>query len=85
VHAKDLQIDREGLYQNGRDVAWHGLAIPRRRVGDVRWNHFISRLTAAAYGLRGQCGARRPVLREIRRLVKKGFMNRPRALRPFIK
>jgi sugar phosphate isomerase/epimerase len=43
VHAKDLQIDKEGLYQNGALSQGMGWQIPRLPgLGDMDWAHFIS-------------------------------------------
>jgi len=51
VHAKDLQIDREGLYQNGIMSAGMGWQVPRLPGhGDVDWRRFISALYKAHYG-----------------------------------
>lgn len=50
VHAKDLQIDREGLYQNGILSAGMGWAVPRLPgLGDVDWRKFISSLYLSGY------------------------------------
>jgi hypothetical protein len=50
VHAKDLQIDHEGLYQNGVFSQGMGWQIPRLPgLGDMNWGHFISALYRAGY------------------------------------
>ena len=49
VHAKDLQIDREGLYQHGVLSQGMGWQVPRLPgLGDVDWGKFIARSTAPA-------------------------------------
>jgi len=50
VHAKDLQLDREGLYRNGIMSAGMGWQIPRLPgLGDVDWRRFISALYRTGY------------------------------------
>ncbi len=42
VHAKDLRIDHEGLYQNGitsLGIGWEVPVLPG--LGDVRWDKLI--------------------------------------------
>ena len=49
VHAKDMEIDRDGLYE--RDgLAGIGWQIPRLPgLGEVRWDRFISALYREGY------------------------------------
>jgi sugar phosphate isomerase/epimerase len=50
VHAKDLAIDREGLYRHGtfsNGIGWAVPHVPGR--GDVRWDRFIAALAAVGY------------------------------------
>jgi sugar phosphate isomerase/epimerase len=50
VHAKDLEIDRDGLYANGVMSLGMGWQVPRMPgLGDVPWNRFIAALIAAHY------------------------------------
>jgi sugar phosphate isomerase/epimerase len=50
VHAKDLEIDRDGLYQNGVMSLGIGWQVPRLPgLGEVQWNRFIASLVAAGY------------------------------------
>jgi sugar phosphate isomerase/epimerase len=50
VHAKDMEIDREGLYERGVLSAGMGWQIPRLPgLGEVRWDRFISALYKAGY------------------------------------
>ena len=50
VHAKDLEIDRDGLYRNGTISLGMGWQIPRLPgLGEVRWDRFIAALWAIGY------------------------------------
>jgi sugar phosphate isomerase/epimerase len=50
VHAKDLMIDRDGLYENGILSAGMGWQIPRLcGLGEVDWPGFFSGLKSAGY------------------------------------
>jgi sugar phosphate isomerase/epimerase len=50
VHAKDLRIDREGLYNRGTLSAGMGWQIPRLPgLGEVNWPAFISALYEVGY------------------------------------
>lgn len=50
VHAKDLLIDRDGLYERGVMSAGIGWQIPRLPgLGEVPWNVFFSSLYRAGY------------------------------------
>jgi sugar phosphate isomerase/epimerase len=86
VHAKDLMIDREGLYERGIISAGMGWQVPRMPgLGDVNWNTIFSGLYRAGYD--------GPVVieHEDRRFegsdeaVKRGFLLARDVLRPFVK
>jgi len=50
VHAKDLMIDREGLYERGILSAGMGWQIPRLcGLGDVNWGQFFGELYRVGY------------------------------------
>ena len=50
VHAKDLHIDREGLYNNGVLSQGMGWQVPRLPgLGDVDWAKFITALKSVGY------------------------------------
>ena len=50
VHAKDLMIDRDGLYEHGVMSAGMGWQVPRLcGLGDVDWRGFFSGLYRAGY------------------------------------
>lgn len=86
VHAKDLMIDRDGLYERGIMSAGMGWQVPRMPgLGDVEWNAVFSSLYRAGYD--------GPVVieHEDRRfegsdeLVKRGFLLARDVLRPYVK
>lgn len=86
VHAKDLMIDRDGLYENGILSAGIGWQVPRMPgLGEVDWGAFFSGLYRAGYD--------GPVIieHEDRRFegsddqVKRGFLLARDVLRPFVK
>ena len=50
VHAKDMEVDRDGLYENGVLSLGMGWQVPRLPgLGEVRWDRFISTLYAIGY------------------------------------
>jgi len=50
VHAKDLEIDRDGLYEHGVMSLGMGWQVPRMPgLGEVRWNRFIGALISGGY------------------------------------
>jgi len=86
VHAKDVMVDRDGLYENGTMSAGMGWQIPRLcGLGDVDWPDFFSGLYRAGYD--------GPVIIEHEdRLfegsadkIKRGFLRARDVLAPFIK
>ena len=86
VHAKDLMIDHDGLYERGILSAGIGWQVPRMPgLGDVDWNVIFSGLYRAGYD--------GPVIieHEDRQFegsddkVKRGFLLARDVLRPFVK
>jgi len=86
AHAKDLMIDRDGLYERGIMSAGMGWQIPRMPgLGEVDWSTIFSGLYRAGYD--------GPIIieHEDRRfegndeLVKRGFYLARDVLRPFVK
>ena len=50
VHAKDMEIDRDGLYEHGMMSAGMGWQMPRLPgLGEVRWDRFVAALYAVGY------------------------------------
>jgi sugar phosphate isomerase/epimerase len=85
THAKDLQIDRDGLYRHGSLSAGIGWQVPRLPgLGEVSWPRFVAALSAAGYD--GVVS----IEHEDRRfegdeeLVKRGFLLARNVLRPLI-
>ncbi|MGX7873752.1 sugar phosphate isomerase/epimerase family protein [Mesorhizobium sp. ORM6] len=86
VHAKDLMIDHDGLYERGILSAGIGWQVPRMPgLGDVDWSGFFSSLYRAGYD--GSV----IIEHEDRRFegsddeVKRGFLLARDVLRPFVK
>jgi len=85
VHAKDLEIDEDGLYENGILSAGIGWQVPRLPgLGDVDWQAFMSAMYRAGYegditvehedrGFEATDG-----------LIKSGFLIARDVLRPYI-
>ena len=86
VHAKDLTIDRDGLYENGIISAGIGWQVPRMPgLGDIDWAGFFAGLYRAGYD--------GPVIieHEDRNFegsddkIKRGFLLARDVLRPYVK
>jgi sugar phosphate isomerase/epimerase len=85
VHAKDLEVRREGLYRHGVLSLGMGWQVPRLPgLGEVRWDRFVAALYAVGYD------SYISVEHEDRRfegdveLVKRGFALARNALRPYV-
>jgi sugar phosphate isomerase/epimerase len=86
VHAKDLMIDREGLYQNGVLSQGMGWQVPRLPgLGDIDWKRFISALYRAGYDYVVSIEHEDRDFEKTEDLVKRGFMLSRDVLRPYIK
>lgn len=86
AHAKDLMIDRDGLYERGILSAGMGWQVPRMPgLGEVDWSGFFSDLYRVGYD--------GPIIieHEDRRFegsddaIKRGFLLARDVLRPFVK
>jgi sugar phosphate isomerase/epimerase len=86
VHAKDLMIDRDGLYENGILSAGIGWQVPRMPgLGEVDWPTFFAGLYRAGYD--------GPVIIEHEdrnfegsdEKIKRGFLLARDVLRPYVK
>jgi sugar phosphate isomerase/epimerase len=85
VHAKDLEVRRDGLYRHGTFSAGMGWQVPRLPgLGEVDWPRFVAALYAVGYdhvisvehedrGFEGDLD-----------LVKRGFLIARETLRPLI-
>jgi sugar phosphate isomerase/epimerase len=86
VHAKDMEIDRDGLFENGVMSAGVGLQIPRLPgLGEIRWNRFIAALYSVGYDGAISIEHEDRSFEGGEDLVKRGFLLARDVLRPFIK
>lgn len=86
VHAKDLEIDREGLYQNGVLSQGMGWQVPRLPgLGDVDWARFISALYRVGYDFVISIEHEDRAFEENEDLIKRGFLIARDVLQPYIK
>jgi sugar phosphate isomerase/epimerase len=86
VHAKDLHIDWEGVYQNGVLSQGMGWQIPRLPgLGDMQWDKFISALYWAGYDYVISIEHEDRAFEKTEDLVKRGFLIARDVLRPYIK
>jgi sugar phosphate isomerase/epimerase len=86
VHAKDLHIDRDGLYNNGvtsQGMGWQVPRLPGR--GDVDWGKFISALTAVGYDYVVSIEHEDREFEGDEELVKRGFYLSRDVLKPYIR
>jgi sugar phosphate isomerase/epimerase len=85
VHAKDLEIDREGLYLNGTLSLGMGWQIPRLPgLGEVDWGGFISQLYRFGYDYVISIEHEDRKFEGSEELVKRGFLISRDILRPYL-
>lgn len=85
VHAKDLMIDREGLYQHGILSLGMGWQVPRLPgLGDMNWGRFIAALYRAGYDGTVSIEHEDRAFEGSVELVKRGFLIARDNLRPWI-
>ncbi len=85
VHAKDLHIDREGLYNNGALSQGMGWQVPRLPgLGDMDWSKFIAALTAVGYDYVISIEHEDRAFEGNEELVKRGFYLARDVLKPYI-
>jgi sugar phosphate isomerase/epimerase len=85
VHAKDLHIDREGLYNHGVLSQGMGWQVPRLPgLGDMDWQKFFAALTAARYDYVVSIEHEDRVFEGDEDLIKRGFYLSRDVLKPFI-
>lgn len=86
VHAKDLMVDRDGLYENGIMSVGMGWQIPRLcGLGDVDWSNFFSGLYRAGYDGPVIIEHEDRLFEGTDKKVKRGFLLARDVLQPFIK
>ena len=85
VHAKDLEIDRDGLYRNGTLSLGMGWQVPRLPgLGEVRWDRFIAALYRAGYDGVVSVEHEDRTFEGSEDLVKRGFLIARDTLRPLL-
>ena len=85
VHAKDLHIDREGLYNHGVFSVGMGWQVPRLPgLGDMDWPKFFAALTAARYDYVVSIEHEDRAFEGSEELVKRGFYLARDVLKPYI-
>jgi sugar phosphate isomerase/epimerase len=85
VHAKDLEIDRDGLYRHGTFSGGIGWQVPRLPgLGEVRWDRFIAALYAAGYDHVVSIEHEDRTFEGTEELVKRGFLISRDVLRPYL-
>ena len=85
VHAKDLEIDRDGLYRNGTLSLGMGWQVPRLPgLGEVNWSRFLAALYAVGYDRWISIEHEDRRFEGEEELVKRGFLLARNTLRPLI-
>jgi len=85
VHAKDLEIDRDGLYRNGTISLGMGWQVPRLPgLGEVRWDRFVAALYRAGYDYVVSIEHEERDFETTEDLVKRGFLIARDTLRPLL-
>jgi sugar phosphate isomerase/epimerase len=85
VHAKDMEIDRDGLYRNGTVSLGMGWQIPRLPgLGEVRWERFLSQLYRVGYDGVVSVEHEDRAFERTEELVKRGFLIARDVLRPYL-
>jgi sugar phosphate isomerase/epimerase len=85
VQAKDMQIDREGLYERGILSAGIGWQVPRLPgLGDVDWSAFFAALYRVGYDGDVIIEHEDRDFEQTEALVERGFLLARNVLRPFV-
>jgi sugar phosphate isomerase/epimerase len=85
VHAKDLEIDRDGLYRHGTLSIGMGWQVPRMPgLGEVRWDRFVSALYREGYDYVVSIEHEDRTFEGTEELVKRGFLIARDVLRPLL-
>lgn len=86
VHAKDLQLDRDALYEHGILSAGMGWQVPRLcGLGEVDWSGFFSGLYSAGYDGPIVIEHEDKLFEGTDEKVKRGFLLARDVLQPYIK
>jgi sugar phosphate isomerase/epimerase len=85
VHAKDMEIDRGGLYEHGVLSAGMNWQVPRLPgLGEVRWDRFCAALYAVGYDRWISIEHEDRAFEGDVELVKRGFLIARDVLRPYV-
>jgi sugar phosphate isomerase/epimerase len=85
VHAKDLRIDREQLFQHGILSLGMGWQVPRLPgLGEVNWGQFISALYAVGYDYVVSIEHEDRAFEGTEERVKRGFLLARDVLAPYL-
>jgi len=85
VHAKDMEIDRDGLQEHGVMSAGVGWQVPRLPgLGEVRWDRFISALYRIGYDHVLSIEHEDRAFEGDEELVKRGFLVARNVLSPYL-
>jgi sugar phosphate isomerase/epimerase len=85
VHAKDMEIDRDGLYRNGTASLGMGWQVPRLPgLGEVRWDRFVAALYREGYDFVVSVEHEDGAFEGTEELVKRGFLVARDALKPLL-
>jgi sugar phosphate isomerase/epimerase len=85
VHAKDLEVRRDGLYRHGTFSSGIGWQVPRLPgLGEVDWGRFIAALYAVGYDYVVSIEHEDRRFEGTDELVKRGFLLARNAVRPLI-
>jgi sugar phosphate isomerase/epimerase len=85
VHAKDMEIRRDGLYRHGSFSAGMGWQVPRLPgLGEVDWSRFLAALYAVGYDSVVSVEHEDRRFEGDEELVKRGFLLAHNTLRPLV-
>lgn len=85
VHAKDMEVDRDGLYEHGvlsLGMGWQNARLPG--LGEVRWDRFMAALYAVGYDWVISIEHEDSKFEGELDLVQRGFLLARNTLRPLI-
>lgn len=85
VHAKDMEVDRDGLYEHGVMSLGVGWQVPRLPgLGEVRWDRFLAALYAIGYDWVVSIEHEDRKFEGDVELVRRGFLVARNTIRPLI-
>jgi sugar phosphate isomerase/epimerase len=85
VHAKDMEIDRDGLYRYGSASQGMGWQVPRLPgLGEIDWGRFVGQLYRVGYDGVVSVEHEDRAFEGTRELVERGFLVARDCLRPYL-